>query len=178
MLGPEPIRMKQTRGANKLERQRGAGGAGGARAISGLPLTVLHVDDDPNDTELLRAATLKARVDFILHNVEDGEQALAYLSGTGIYADRVKYPVPSLILLDLKMPRATGFEVLTWIRRHAELGRIPVVVLSGSELQDDVRQAYDIGANSYLVKPLGFAALVTMVKNIKAVWLNPIHPER
>jgi CheY-like chemotaxis protein len=164
--------MKQSRGAIKLEQQRGAGGAW---ANSRLPLTVLHVDDDPNDTELLRAAALKARADFILHNVEDGEQALAYLSGIGIYADRLKYQVPSLILLDLKMPRATGFEVLTWIRRHAVLGRTPVVVLSGSELQDDVRQAYDSGANSYLVKPLGFEALVTIVKNIKAVWLNPLH---
>jgi CheY-like chemotaxis protein len=142
---------------------------GGGRAISAV--TVLHIDDDPNDTELLRAATRKAGVEFVLHNVEDGEQAISYLSGLGCYSDRQKYKSPSLILLDLKMPRATGFEVLRWIRKHPELGNIPVIVLSGSELQDDIRRAYDVGANSYLVKPLGFDALVAMVKNLNSVWI-------
>jgi CheY-like chemotaxis protein len=70
------------------------------------------------------------------------------------------------------MPRATGFEVLKWIRQHPELGNLPVVVLSGSELQEDVRKAYGVGANSYLVKPIGFEALVNMVRNITSVWLN------
>ena len=134
-------------------------------------MTVLHIDDDPNDTELLRAATRKAQLPLLVHNVSDGEQAIAYLSGQGPYADRQMYQLPSLILLDLKMPRATGFEILHWIRRHPELGHLPVVVLSGSELQDDIRQAYDVGANSYLVKPLGFEALVQMVKTIQTDWL-------
>ena len=138
--------------------------------MRGAPITVLHIDDDPNDTELLRAATGKADVKFILHNVEDGEQAIAYLSGQGAYADRKRYQMPSLVLLDLKMPRATGFEILKWIREHPALGRLPVVVLSGSELQEDIRQAYAIGANCYLVKPHGFSALVDMVKSISTVW--------
>ena len=147
-----------------------SGGSGGARAWPAM--TVLHIDDDANDTELLRAATRKAQLPLLLHNVEDGEQAIAYLSGQGKYADRKMYQLPSLVLLDLKMPRATGFEILRWIRNHPELGQLPVVVLSGSELQDDIRQAYDVGANSYLVKPLGFEALVQMVKTIQADWLN------
>ncbi len=133
---------------------------------------VLHIDDDPNDTALLQAAARSAKLGFRLHNVEDGEQAIAYLSGAGAYADRALYPLPSLILLDLKMPRATGFEVLKWIRAHNELAGLPVVVLSGSELQDDVEKAYGGGANSYLVKPLGFEALVNLVSSINTVWLG------
>ncbi len=86
---------------------------------------MLHIDDDPNDTELLRAATRRAEARFDLQNVEDGEHAMAYLSGVPPYADRLRYPLPSLILLDLKMPRATGFELLKWIRRHPEIGTVP-----------------------------------------------------
>src|SRR5438105_11917743 len=108
---------------------RARGGSGGARAMPKPPLTVLHIDDDPNDTTLLQAAMRRAGVEFLLQNVEDGEHAIAYLSGTGVYADRVVHPLPALILLDLKMPRATGFEVLEWIRSHPELGGLPVVVL-------------------------------------------------
>jgi CheY-like chemotaxis protein len=155
--------------SNSKNRQV-VGGSGGARSLCGTPITVLHIDDDPNDTELLRAATSKADVKFILHNVEDGDQAIAYLSGQGAYADRKRYQMPSLVLLDLKLPRATGFEILKWIREHPSLGGLPVVVLSGSELQEDIRQAYAIGANCYLVKPHGFAALVDMVKSISTVW--------
>jgi len=136
-------------------------------------VTVLHVDDDPNDTLLLQAASRKAKVDFNLQNVEDGERAIAYLSGYEQFADRTRYDMPALVLLDLKMPRATGFEILKWIRNHPHptLKRLPVVVLSGSELKDDIRNAYAEGANSYLVKPLGFDALVNLVKGVSAVWL-------
>src|SRR5512140_2159425 len=116
-------------------------------------VTVLHVDDDPNDTELLRAATRKAGVRFTLHNVEDADQAVAYLSGRGHFADRARYPMPALGLLDLKMPRQTGLEVLRWIRARPDLQYVPVVVLSGSELKDDIQKAKEAGANSYLVKP-------------------------
>jgi CheY-like chemotaxis protein len=133
---------------------------------------VLHVDDDPNDTELLQAATRNAGVQFDLRSVEDGDQAMAYLAGTGVFADRRRYPLPAMVLLDLKMPRATGFELLRWIRRHPTLGQTVVVVLSGSELQDDKRLAYETGANSYEVKPLEFDALVRIVKRISSEWLS------
>jgi len=160
------MNIKRRGGAKAL---RGAGGA----ALSGRMHTVLHIDDDPNDTELLRAAVRKAGAPFVLHNVEDGENAIAYLSGQGPYADRQRYQMPSLILLDLKMPRATGFEILSWIRAHPELGDLPVVVLSGSELQDDIRQAYAHGANSYHIKPLGFEALVSLVRTLNQAWTPP-----
>jgi CheY-like chemotaxis protein len=136
-------------------------------------MTVLHVDDDPNDTALLEAARRKAELEFRLENVSDGDQAMAYLKGSGAYANRATHPWPTLILLDLKMPRATGFEILRWIRNRPDCKELPVVVLSGSELQEDIRQAYSMGANSYLVKPLGFEALVELIRNITSVWLSP-----
>jgi len=134
-------------------------------------VTLLHIDDDPNDTELFQAAARKANAQFSIHNVSDADQAMAYLSGRGIYANRQLYPLPVLILLDLKMPRATGFEVLQWIRNHRHVGNLPVVVFSGSELQDDIQHAYAVGADSYLIKPLGFNALVDLVKNINESWI-------
>ncbi|HZR19716.1 MAG TPA: response regulator [Verrucomicrobiae bacterium] len=133
--------------------------------------TLLHIDDDPNDTELFQAAARRAKVQFAVQNVTDAEQAMAYLNGRGRYADRRTYPLPSLVLLDLKMPRATGFDVLRWIRNHPEVGSLPVVIFSGSELQDDIQQAYAGGADSYLVKPIGFNALIELVKNINAAWV-------
>jgi CheY-like chemotaxis protein len=132
------------------------------------PVTVLHVDDDPNDTTLLQVACARAAVDFQLQNVGDGSEVIDYLSGTGKYADRTRYEIPSLVLLDLKMPRATGWEILQWIRGNAHLKNLPVFVLSGSELQEDKLRAYEVGANSYLVKPPNFSSLVSMVKDIGA----------
>jgi len=143
---------------------------GGAAAARKTFLTVLHVDDDPNDTELLVAAATKAKVPFILRRVENAEQAIAYVSGTGEYTDRETYCFPALVLLDLKMPRNTGFEVLQYIRAHSELAHLPVVVLSGSELPEDIRRASEAGASSYLVKPLSFDSLVEMVKKLNTVW--------
>ena len=130
------------------------------------PVTVLHVDDDPNDTTLLQVACAKADVGFELQNIEDGNEVIDYLSGTGKYADRALYRLPELVLLDWKMPRATGLEILKWIRSHTTLKHLPVIVLSGSELRDDMHRAYADGANSYLVKPPNFKSLVEMVKTI------------
>src|SRR5436190_18491066 len=158
-----PKRIESRTKSSKLR-----GGSGGDHLAPERLMSVLHIDDDPNDTELLRAATRHAKLKLELHNVEDGDKAIAYLNGLGPYANRAHYPLPSLILLDLKMPRATGFEILKWIRNHPELGHLPVVILSGSELRDDIRDAYSIGANSYLIKPLGFDALVEMVKEVGA----------
>src|SRR5438874_10668068 len=136
--------MNKKNGANVLERSSLLSGKLSKNqrrpgANSSLPTAVLHVDDDSNDTVLLQAAVLKAGAHFNLMNVADGEQAMAYLSGLGQYADRSRFPIPSLILLDLKMPRLTGFEILKWIRMHPALGDLPVLVLSGSQLQEDIR---------------------------------------
>ena len=154
--------------------QRARGGSGGARFIREPTATVLHIDDDPNDAELLEAAMRKAQAEFIVHNVADADQAMAYLNGQGPYSDRKRYRFPSLILLDLKMPRATGFEVLKWLRSKPAFTNVPVVVLSGSELHDDIQQAYAVGANSYLVKPLGFNELVALVREIDKKWLKSV----
>ncbi len=154
------------------------GGSGGARALGPTRLTVLHVDDDPNDTELLQAASRQAGVPFALQHIQDGEHAIAYLNGLGDFADRRRYPVPSLIILDLKLPRTSGFEVLKWMREHPQYAGIPIVVLSGSENQDDIQRCYSMGANSYIVKPLEYQALIRVVETLHTVWLaRPLRRE-
>ena len=154
----------------KLEKNKTDGciPAGKLSKPARKPVTVLHVDDDPNDTTLLRVACAKADVNFELQNIGDCTEAMDYLSGTGKYADRAQYQFPGLVLLDLKMPKATGLEILKWIRSHSMLKHLPVIVLSGSELQEDMHQAFAGGANSYLVKPPNFSSLVNMVKDIGA----------
>ena len=137
-------------------------------AATPRPVTVLHVDDDPDDTTLLQVACARADVNFDLQNIGDGEQVIQYLSGAGKYADRTLYRFPGLVLLDLKMPRVEGLEILKWIRDQPALKHLPVVVLSGSELQEDIRKAYDVGANSYLVKPPSLNSLINLVKDIGA----------
>jgi CheY-like chemotaxis protein len=136
------------------------------------PVTILHVDDDSNDTLLFQHACQKAGVRCTLQNVEDGDQAINYLRGAEPYADRERYPIPNLVLLDLKMPRLNGFDVLSWMRGNHELRALPVVVLSSSNHDADVKRAYDLGANSYLVKPVGFDSLVEIVKSLQQYWLT------
>lgn len=138
------------------------------RPVKRKPVTVLHVDDDPNDTALLQVACAKADVDFEIHNIGDGDLVIDYLAGTGKYADRTRYQLPGLVLLDLKMPKVEGLDVLKWIRSHSALKDLPVIVLSGSEMQDDIRKAYAVGANSYLIKPPNFTSLISLVREIDA----------
>jgi len=128
--------------------------------------TILHVEDDPNDTLLFQHACRKAGIIFDLQAVSDGDQAMAYLRGLNNFSDRNKYPLPKLILLDLKMPRVSGFDVLTWLQSQDGLKRVPVIVLTSSNHDADVKRAYDLGANCYLVKPVGFEALVELVKTL------------
>ena len=132
--------------------------------------SILLAEDDPNDVLLLERAFQKAGLRNSLKIVPDGEQAIDYLSGRGIYADREQYPLPFLILLDLKMPGTDGFEVLQWLRADPELKRLLVVVLTSSNLQSDVDRAYELGANSYLVKPVGFDEMVHLVQRFEIYW--------
>src|SRR4051812_25256186 len=118
--------------------------------------TVLHIDDDPNDVMLFEHACRKAGIDFNLQSVQDGDEAINYLGGTSRFSDRTQHPFPQLVLLDLKMPRVNGFDVLTWLRAREEYKKLPVVVLTSSNHESDVKRAYNLGANSYLVKPVGF----------------------
>lgn len=133
--------------------------------------TLLLVEDDPNDVMLFRRAKDKSKLANPLQVVEDGDAALAYLSGQGIYADRNLYPFPALMLLDLKLPRKSGLEVLEWLRQQLGINRLPVVVLTSSKESLDVGRAYDLGANSYLVKPVAFDNLLEMVKALGLYWL-------
>lgn len=136
------------------------------------PVTILHVEDDVNDVMLLHHACRKADVCFDVQAVHDGDEAISYLSGTDAFADREKHPFPELVLLDLKMPRLSGFDVLTWLRGNDSFKDLPVIVLTSSNHEIDVRRAYDLGANSYLVKPVGFQALVELARTIQNYWLG------
>lgn len=132
---------------------------------------ILLVEDDANDALLLKRAFAKAQVGSLLVHLEDGEAAVAYLDGNGIYADRERYPLPCLVLLDLKLPRRSGLEVLDWMQTQTGLNRIPVVVLTSSQQSTDINRAYDLGANSYLVKPVKFDTLLEMVRALNLYWL-------
>ena len=132
---------------------------------------ILLVEDDEADILLLRRAFRNARIANSLVEVRDGQEAIQYLAGEGPYADRSRYPSPFLMLLDLRLPKLSGFEVLAWIREQPELAELIVVVLTGSDHVPDATKARELGANSYLVKPGNFAELVETVKRIKGRWL-------
>lgn len=133
---------------------------------------ILHVEDDQNDILLVQRAFRKADLGVHISSVYDGDRALAYLTGTGEYSDRAEYPFPSLVLLDLKIPRRSGLEVLAWIRSQRELKRLPVTILTSSKHEKDINEAYTNGANSYLVKPVGFDALVDVIRMLSCYWLR------
>jgi CheY-like chemotaxis protein len=144
--------------------------------VSATPF-ILHVEDDPNDVLLIQRAFRKSQFSVMLKNVSDGEMATQYLAGDAEFADRAQFPLPSLMLLDLKLPRKNGFEVLGWLRSQpSPLNRLPVVVLSSSNQPADVNRAYEAGANAYMVKPAGFDALLETVKVLAAHWL--VHSEK
>ncbi|MBH8563241.1 response regulator [Nostoc sp. CENA67] len=134
--------------------------------------TILLAEDDSNQVLLIRRALRKANLTQLLQVVSDGEAAIAYLCGEGSYADRKSYPLPILVLLDLKMPRKSGFEVLEWLKQQPELKRLPVIVLTTSTEMHDIQKAYDLGVNSYLVKPVAFNDLTAMIKLLEAYWVN------
>ncbi len=133
--------------------------------------TILLVEDNPDDVLLIQRAFRKANLVNPISVVDDGEKAINYLAGTGEYADRARHPLPVLVLLDLKLPRKSGHEVLAWIKQHQDFKRMPVVVLTSSTETVDVNKAYDLGANSYLVKPVGFDDLFAMVKTLQPYWM-------
>lgn len=130
------------------------------------------VEDIQDDVELILHAFGKVGISNPVVVVEDGEKAIRYLRGLGEYSDRLPFPLPGLILLDLKLPRRSGFEVLAAVRATEATRRVPVVVLTSSNQEDDVRKAYDLGANSYLVKPVGLDALVALVRTLEAFWIK------
>lgn len=138
--------------------------------ISTLHDTILMVEDEPNDVLLMQRAFLKAKLANPIQVAEQGETAVAYLSGETPYGDRGRFPLPALMLLDLKLPRMSGFEVLVWLRQQPVLKRLPVVVLTSSKESRDINRAYELGANSYLVKPVDFDDLLETAKTLNHYW--------
>jgi CheY-like chemotaxis protein len=132
---------------------------------------ILLAEDSEDDIILIRRAFRQANIVNPLQVVHDGAEAIAYLRGDGPYTNRAEYPLPELLLLDLKMPGVDGFEVLRWIREQSGLGAMRIVVLSSSERIRDVNLAYQLGANSFLVKPVDFKDLVELTQAIHGYWL-------
>ena len=132
--------------------------------------TVLLVEDDLNDIFLVKRAFKMAQVRNPLQVVTDGQEAIAYLRGDGKYGERGIYPWPKLIVMDIKMPRKTGFEVLDWVRHSSGLRRIPIVIVSSSDNPDDINRAYELGANAYMVKPVDFKAVEHLFESITQYW--------
>ncbi|MEM6399494.1 MAG: response regulator [Cyanobacteria bacterium P01_D01_bin.116] len=133
---------------------------------------ILLVEDDSNDILFIQRAFRQTKFENSMQVVRDGDEAVAYLSGEGKYANRSLYPLPGMILLDLKLPRRSGLEVLEWLRIQPVLKRIPVVILTSSKENNDVNKAYDIGVNSYLLKPVNYNALNEMIETLNAFWLR------
>ena len=125
--------------------------------MEGEPLVILLVEDNPDHTELIKRSFQDHRLANKIYHVSDGEAALDYLFRKGEYAEADKSPRPHVILLDLRLPKVDGLGVLKEIKATEELGRIPVVIVTTSEAERDLAQAYDSHANSYLVKPVDYA---------------------
>lgn len=133
---------------------------------------ILMVEDDDNDVFFLKRAFKQAHIVNPIQHVRDGEEAIAYLRGDAPYNDRRVHPLPGLMLLDLKMPRKNGFEVLAWARQQPGIKRLPIAVLTSSREEPDINRAYDIGANTYLVKPVKFEDLLETIKTLGTFWLT------
>ncbi len=133
---------------------------------------ILLAEDDEDYVLLIKTAFSQANVPNPLHVVWNGEEAISYLKGNGKYSNRDEYPLPDLMLLDLKMPRVNGFEVLQWLRTQPGLSSLRVLVLTSSDEIRDVNEAYRLGANSFLVKPMDFEDTASLSRLINDFWLK------
>jgi CheY-like chemotaxis protein len=132
---------------------------------------ILIADDSENDVAMLRRAFRQAGVRVPTFVAADGDEAIAYLSGTGKFANRDEFPLPDLFLLDLKMPRKNGFDVLEWLQGQPALARLRVIVLTSSDQVRDVNRAYALGAASFLTKPLSFLDFKDTMQAMYNYWL-------
>jgi CheY-like chemotaxis protein len=129
------------------------------------------VDDSDNDLLLMRRAFAKAGFDLPYQMVNGGDEAISYLCGDGKYADRDRFPLPTVILLDLNMPGTSGFDVIRWVRGHRSFQHLCIVILSASMRKEDVETSFDMGANSFLVKPADLLELIELMKTLRT-WLH------
>ena len=133
--------------------------------------TILYAEDEENDVFFLERAIEAAGLPHDLKAVVDGEQALEYLAGTGPFGDRARYPLPALVLLDINMPKKTGFEVLEWIRQQPRFKSMPVLMFTSSSRPEDFQTALKLGADDCVVKPSTPSYLVELVKSLCDQWL-------
>ncbi len=136
------------------------------------PASILLVEDNTMDVELIIDAFKEARLKNGIQVARNGKEALAYLFGEGDYKDRTQYPLPDIVLLDLKMPGIDGHQVLQKIKKTEKLKRLPVIILTSSRDEGDRAMSYDNGANSYLVKPVSFFDFLDVVKKVSDYWLT------
>jgi CheY-like chemotaxis protein len=134
--------------------------------------TILIVEDNPDDVFFMQRACKTAGFQNPLQVAMDGQEAIDYLEGTGKFADRKTFPVPCLVLLDLKLPRKTGHQVLAWIREQPKFLTLVVVALTTSREPKDINEAYRLGVNAYMVKPSSPADLADMMRSIKDFWIR------
>ncbi len=138
----------------------------------------LLVEDSSDDYILMERAFRKTEIPVLMKWVKDGHEAISYLSGEGKHRNRDLSPWPALVISDIKMPQMGGFELLAWMRTMPAVQRIPFIMLSSSNHRTDINRAYDLGANSYLVKPGSFVALTQAVHFLKRYWLQVNQPPR
>lgn len=136
------------------------------------PVTILMADDDPDDCMLAREALAESRLANELYFVKDGEELLDYLYHRGKYTEPESSPRPGLILLDLNMPKKDGREVLKEIKADPHLRQIPVLVLTTSQAEEDIHYSYDLGANSFITKPVTFSSLIEVMRTLGKYWFE------
>ncbi len=139
---------------------------------SGKAITIVMADDDAEDRMFAKEALVEARLANDLHFVEDGRELMDYLNRHGKYSHPMESPSPVLILLDLNMPKMDGREALQQIKADPRLRRIPVVVLTTSKAQEDIYRSYDLGASSFITKPVTFEGLVNLMRSLKRYWFE------
>lgn len=135
--------------------------------------SILYVEDEPDDVFFMQKALTRAGVVTTLNVAEDGDRAVAYLSGSAPFQDRSRHPVPTLILLDVNLPVRSGFEVLAWVRKHNELAGLPVVMFSSSGRAEDRARAQALGADEYILKPTSGVSFFEVAEHLKKRWLCP-----
>ena len=141
-------------------------------STAGKAVTIVMADDDAEDRMLAKEALAEARLANDLHFVEDGKELMDYLNHHGKYSDAMESPSPVLILLDLNMPKMNGREALKQIKADPRLRSIPVVVLTTSKAQEDIYRSYDLGASSFITKPVTFEGLVDVMRSLKRYWFE------
>jgi CheY-like chemotaxis protein len=148
------------------------------RGCDPQPVTILMADDDPDDRLMAREAFEESRLANQLFFVHDGVELMDYLHRRGEFADPSRSPRPGVILLDLNMPRKDGREALREIKDDASLRRIPIVILTTSKAEEDILRSYDLGANSFITKPVTFESLVNVVRTISSYWFEIVELPR